>query len=177
MRGFIGRQESRIENIEAEIAEMEKSKTAMAEELAASKVKMKELEEQARSQLGGASTSSHTEKTGDLENAVRMLMVAMHACRQNLPPQLAQAVTAVSSCLPPSTGVSEDAYEEREGMATDDGEGLKEIDIPAGQLDVALPADRGVGTVVVWQEPLSGKREGLDHCTSDADFIAWAKAA
>ena len=76
VRGFIGRQESRIEKIEAEIAEMEKSKMAMAEELAASKVKMKELEEQARSQLGVASTSSPSEKTGDLENAVRMLMVA-----------------------------------------------------------------------------------------------------
>ena len=177
VQGFIGRQENRIEKIEAEIAEMEKSKTVMVEELAASKVKMKELEEQARSQLGGPSAPSPTEKIGDLENAVRMLMVAMHACRQNLPPQLAQAVTAVSNCLPTPTGTSEDAYEEKEGMVTDDGGGFKEEDIPAGQLDVALPAARGVGTVAVWTGQLSGKREELDQCTSDEDFIAWAKAA
>ena len=135
------------------------------------------LSQAPHTQLGGASASSPTEKIGDLENAVRMLMVAMHACRQNLPPQLAQAVTEVSNCLPPHTGTSEDAYEEKEGMVTDEGEDLKEEDIPAGQLDVALPADRGVRAVAVWTGQLSGKREELEQCTSDEDFITWAKAA
>ena len=34
-----------------------------------------------------------------LENAIRTLMVAMHSCQQ-LPPQLAEAAAAVTTCLP-----------------------------------------------------------------------------
>ena len=49
--------------------------------------------------------------------------------------------------------------------------------VEAGRLDEALPADSSGGTLAIRKEALSGKREELDHCVSDADFIAWAKAA
>ena len=95
----------------------------------------------------------------------------MHAC-QNLPPNLAEACTVVSSCLP-SFDVSVDAHE----TAADGGGNVREEDVAPGQLDVALPPDSSGGVMEVWSAPLSGKREELDRCTSDEEFLAWAKAA
>ena len=54
VRGFIGRQVKRIEGVEAEIAKLTESKATLEAELAATRVKEEELEENARSELGTA---------------------------------------------------------------------------------------------------------------------------
>ena len=88
-----------------------------------------------------------------------MLMVAMHSC-QDLPPKLAGAVEAVSKCLP-VTALSEDGHEDRQGMVVD-GVELKEENVPAAQLDVAIPPDR------IEIEPV------LEELSHD-DLLVWAK--
>ena len=128
----------------------------MEEELAASRVKLKELEEQARSQLGGVTENAPTDKMAGLEEAMRMLMATLH--EGNLPPQAQEAAQVVCNLLAP-----EPASEEVAEM-------VDEETVSPGRLDESL-------AVVVRSTGLKGKREELDNVTSDEDFLAWAKAA
>ena len=143
---------------------------SMERDITEAEDRLKAMEAEAAKQLNVQPKLAENTSSG-LEDAVRMLLVAMHAC-QTLPPNLAEACAAVSTCLP-QPGVSEDVHE----MSTDGGVNLKEEDVPAGQLDVALPSGSSERTVVVWEAPLSGKREELETCVTDEQFLAWAKAA
>ena len=174
-KNYISRAEKRHIGITEQIVALQEQQAEIDKELRKARTRLADMEVEAAKQLNMQPKVAENTSSG-LEDAVRMLMVAMHTC-QNLPPKLAEAVAVVSSCLPPSAGVSEDAHEEKQGMTVDGGAGLKEEDVPAGQLDAALPPDRFVGTVAVWSPQLSGKRDELDHCTTDEEFLAWAKAA
>ena len=69
--------------------------------------RMADMETEAAKELNLQPRIAVNVNTG-LEDAVRMLMVAMHTCRQNLPPKLAEAITVVSNYLPIPTDVSEE---------------------------------------------------------------------
>ena len=165
-RGYIGRQEkkreaakSRILELEKEIESLKSEETSITVEIHETRTRLQRMETEAAKTMGVVENA-----TSGLEDAVRMLMVAMHTCR-DLPPKLAGAVEAVSKCLPIIV-VSDDAGREEADMKID-GEVVDESQIPPGRIDEAL------GTT----QPLSGKREELDRVTSDEDFLAWAKAA
>ena len=127
VRNRIGDMEKTIETMESEV-------DSISIEINESEARLQQMETQAAKTMGSIGGSG-------LEDAVRMLMVAMHSCK-DLPQNLAGATEAVSKCLP-APAVSEDAYEESQGMAVDGvGVGLKVEDVPAAVLDVAIPPDR-----------------------------------
>ena len=171
-KSFITRAEKRHIGISEQLALLHEQQKEIETELNEARKRLADMGAEAAKELSLQQTNAVNVGSG-LEDAVRMLMVAMHTC-QNLPLQLAGAIAVVSNCLPPSAVVSEDAHEERQNMTVDDGPSLTEEDVPARQLDAALPPDRLVGTVAIWSVPLSGKREELDQITTDKDFVVWA---
>jgi F0F1-type ATP synthase membrane subunit b/b' len=169
-KNYISRAEKRHIGITEQIVALQEQQAEIDKELRKARTRLADMEAEAAKQLNMQPKLAENTSSG-LEDAVRMLLVAMHAC-QTLPPNLAEACAAVSTCLP-QPGVSEDVHE----MATDGGVNLKEEDVPAGQLDVALPSGSSERTLVGWEAPLSGKREELESCETDEQFLAWAKAA
>ena len=102
-KGFIGRCEKRLSTVEAQIADLRAESAKMEQELADAEDRLKRLEVEAADLLHlkppvEANSSSNAFKA--LEDAVRTLMIAMHASRQQLPPQVAEAVEVVATCLP-----------------------------------------------------------------------------
>ena len=132
-KGFIGRATKRQEALDERIAELQAERAQVHQEVAEAEARLSRLEAEAAKQLNVQPKLAENTSSG-LEDAVRMLLVAMHAC-QTLPPNLAEACAAVSTCLP-QPSVSEDVHE----MSMDGGASLREEEVPAGQLDVALPS-------------------------------------
>ena len=153
-RGYIGRQKKKCEGVRSRMVELQKEIEVLECEVVSITTEIQESEMRLQRMESEASKTMCSTVSG-LEDAVRMLMVAMHSC-QDLPPKLAGAVEAVSKCLP-VTGVSEDGR----GMAVD-GVELKEEEVPAAQLDAAIPPDR------IEIEPV------LEELSHD-NLLVWAK--
>ena len=124
-KGFITRAEKRHMGITEQLVLLQEQQAEIDKELAEARKRLVGMEVEATRELNMQPKVAVNASSG-LEDAVRMLMVAMHTC-QNLPPQLAEAVAVVSSCLPTSDCVSEDAHEESQSMTVNDGPGLKQI--------------------------------------------------
>ena len=102
-KGFIGRCEKRLSTVEAQIADLRTESAKMKQEMAGAEDRLKRLEVEAADLLHlkppvEADSSLNAFKT--LEDAVRTLMIAMHASRQQLPLQVAEVVEVVATCLP-----------------------------------------------------------------------------
>ena len=132
-KNYISRAEKRHIGITEQIVALQEQQAEIDKELRKARTRLADMEAEAAKQLNMQPKLAENTSSG-LEDAVRMLLVAMHAC-QTLPPNLAEACAAVSTCLP-QPGVSEDVHE----MSMDGGASLREEEVPAGQLDVALPS-------------------------------------
>ena len=96
-----------------------------------------------------------------------MLMVTMHACQQ-LPPQVAEAATAVVQLLPnhePSRDVEDVAV---------DGSQAAEADIPAARIDAPLPMDTNESVEKRRWKEAWGEICDID-LDADTELLAWAK--
>ena len=124
-RGFIGRATKRQGAIEAQIAELQAESDQMQQEVTDAKERLATLEAEAATMLHvkPATANASSEAFKALEEAVRTLMVTMHASREQLPAQVTEAVTAVARCLPtpqPSKDYEGNASDSDEN-ADDDG--------------------------------------------------------
>ena len=127
-RGFITRAEKRLSGLQDQISELRKQEENMAMELEQSRRQLAQLEKEAAEDLRGQDAhGAHP----DLEEAVRQLMVAMHAC--TMPPIVIEAVAAVQTALP-TPPVSADMEDHPV-----DGETAPEDSIAPGKLSEALP--------------------------------------
>ena len=123
-KSFITRVEKRHIGISEQLVLFQEQQKDIEAELNEARKGLADMGAEAAKELRLQQTPAVVVGSG-VEDAVRMLMVAMHTC-QNLPPQLAKAVAVVSSCWPTSDCVSEDAHEENQSMTVDDGPGLEQ---------------------------------------------------
>ena len=161
-RGFIERQQKRVQAQEQEIVKANVELECLQATLKEHRDQLARMEAEATAELipQGGSTN--------LEEAVRMLMVTMHTCQQ-LPPQVAEAATAVVQLLP-----NHEPSRDGEDMAVD-GNQAAEADIPAGQVDAPLPTDtRESVEKCHWKEAWAEISDiDLD---ADSELLAWAKS-
>ena len=161
-RAYIARQEKKVETMEAEVVRLQAQQQEVSQSIAEAKERVQKMETEVAEQLAPQKNAS------DLEAAVRMLMVTLHAY-QELPPAVVEAVSGVVKVLP-LPGVSQDAAD-----VAVDGHAVPEASVPAGSVDAALSPD--VQMSPSEKRSWAGTFGEIDGIAEDADtdLLTWAK--
>ena len=128
-KAFLERAEKRRDAAAEEIETLRAQKAEMDQEIQKARERLANMEIEAAKVLNIPIAQHNEGAMNALEDAVRTLMVAMHSCQQ-LPSQVAEAVEALATCLPPSR------------PSDDSGRGLEEADVIEEEERIMMEMDR-----------------------------------